>query len=371
MTIPIKQITLHKLNMRLKNPFRTSFGTLQDKEFFIIEVMDDDGNHGFGESVAFTSPWYTGETVKTNQHMIEDFLIPILQENEIHHPDEVSELFSPIRQNNMAKSAVEGAIWDLYAKRKNTPLAQALGGTKSEIDVGISIGIQPTTKDLLQTIDRSVKAGYKRIKLKIKPGRDINVLREVRNHFPNLPIMADANSAYTLGDVEHLKQLDELDLMMIEQPLGHDDIVDHAKLQAALKTPICLDESINSFADARKAIQLGSCKIINLKIGRVGGLTEAKRIHDYCLDHEIAVWCGGMLEAGVGRAHNVALTTLAGFTLPGDTAGSSNYWEQDIIQPEVTVENGIIKVPHAPGIGYEVNEEALKKFTVDVKTFHF
>lgn len=369
--IPIKQIKLRKLMMRLKDPFTTSFGTMQDKEFYIIEAIDTDGNSGFGESVAFTSPWYSEETVKTNLHVMEDFLIKILQENEVNHPDDVSKLFEPIKRNNMAKSALEGAIWDLYAKRKNISLAAALGGKKKEIDVGISIGIQPTVKDLLNTVEHYIKEGYKRIKIKVKPGWDVDVLRAVREQFPDTPIMADANSAYTLADIEHLKQLDDLNLTMIEQPLGHDDIVDHAKLQAVMKTPICLDESIHSLEDTRKAIQLGSCKIINIKIGRVGGLTEAKRIHDYCLERGIEVWCGGMLEAGVGRSHNIALTTLSGFTLPGDTAGSSRYWEKDIITPEVTVDNGIIKVPNKPGIGYDIDRDALKAFTVSEKVFEF
>ncbi|MBP1971386.1 O-succinylbenzoate synthase [Virgibacillus natechei] len=371
MAISIKQIKLRKLNMRLLNPFRTSFGTMQDKEFYITEAIDTHGNSGFGESVAFTSPWYTEETVQTNVHVMEDFLIKILQENKINHPDDVSKLFEPIKRNNMAKAALEGAVWDLYAKGKNIPLATALGGEKKEIDVGISIGIQPKVKDLLNVIDDYVHAGYKRIKIKIKPGWDVDVLRAVREQFPDTPIMADANSAYTLADIEHLQQLDDLNLTMIEQPLAHDDIVDHAKLQAVMKTPICLDESIHSLDDTRKAIQLGSCQIINIKIGRVGGLTEAKRIHDYCLQHGVDVWCGGMLEAGVGRAHNIALTTLSGFTLPGDTAGSSRYWEKDIITPEATVENGLIKVPNKPGIGYEMDEEALEAFTVSEKVFDF
>src|SRR5699024_5657539 len=208
----------------------------------------------------------------------------------------------------------ETAVWDLYAKRQNEPLATSLGGIKNQIDVGVSIGIKDTIEDLLHEIRENVEAGYKRIKLKIKPGKDVDVLKKVREEFPDIPIMADANSAYTLDDLEHLKQLDNLDLMMIEQPLAYDDIVDHATLQANIKTPICLDESIHSLEDTRKAIQLGSCEIINIKIGRVGGLTESKKIHDYCLEHDIDVWCGGMFEAGVGRAHNIALTTLSGFT---------------------------------------------------------
>lgn len=371
MSIPIKQIKLRKLNMRLKKPFTTSFGTMQDKHFYITEVIDDKGNRGFGESVAFISPWYSEETVETNLHVMVDFLIPILQENDINHPDDVSALFEPIKRHSMAKSALEGAIWDLYAKRNNMTLAAALGGEKKVIDVGVSIGIQPTVRQLLETIEENVDAGYKRIKIKIKPGWDVDVLKEVRQNFPDTPIMADANSAYTLADVEHLKQLDDLNLMMIEQPLAHDDIVDHSTLQANMDTPICLDESIHSFDDTRKAIQLGSCKIINIKIGRVGGLTEAKRIHDYCVEHGIDVWCGGMLEAGVGRAHNIALTTLNGFTMPGDTAGSSRYWEKDIITPEVHVKDGVITVPDKPGIGYDIDEKTLQAFTVDEKVFQF
>src|SRR5699024_4792806 len=218
-------------------------------------------------------------------------------------------------------------------------------------------------------VDYFVNTGYKRIKIKIKPGWDVDVLREVRKHFPDTSIMADANSAYTLDDMEHLKQLDDLNLMMIEQPLAHDDIVDHATLQANLQTHICLDESIHSLEDTRKAVELGSTKIINIKIGRVGGLTEAKKIHDYCMEKEIPVWCGGMLESGIGRDHNVALTTLANFTLPGDTAGSSRYWEKDVIKPEVVSENGYIHVPKTAGIGYEIDREAIDSYTVDKKSY--
>lgn len=370
MAMPITSITLRRLNMKLNNPFTTSFGTMQDKDFFIIEAADGNGNRGFGESVAFTSPWYSEETVETNEHMIKDFLIKLLKENEIRHPSEVRGLFKPIKRNNMAKSAVEGAIWDLYAKQQNITLAKALGGSKQKIEVGISLGIQPTVEDLLEKVSRYVKQGYKRIKIKIKPGWDYDVLKEVRKQFPETPIMADANSAYTLKDISQLKKLDELDLMMIEQPLAHDDIVDHAKLQAAIQTPVCLDESIHSTEDARKAIELKSCRIINVKIGRVGGLTEAKEIHDLCLENGIDVWCGGMLEAGVGRAHNIALTTLEQFVMPGDTAGSSLYWEKDIIKPEVTVQNGVITVPDKSGIGYDIDEDSLEQYSVAKSVFN-
>jgi o-succinylbenzoate synthase len=363
--ITIREVILHRLAMRLKDPFTTSFGTFQEKEFFIIEAVDEAGCSGFGESVAFTSPWYSEETVETNKHMLETFLIPLLLHAPINHPDEVSVRFESIRRNNMAKAAIEGAIWDLYAKRNHTPLYRALGGNKQQIDVGISIGIQSTVKELLNVVDGFVNEGYKRMKIKIKPGHDYEMLKEVRKHFPDVLMMADANSAYTLKDLDMLKKLDELDLMMIEQPLAHDDIIDHAALQAQLKTPVCLDESIHSFEDARKAIELGSCKIINIKVGRVGGLTESKKIHDYCEKHGVPVWCGGMLEAGVGRAHNVAITTLPQFIMPGDTAGSSRYWERDIIDPEVIVQNGVITVPNLPGIGYEINRKTLELLRID------
>ncbi|ASV69555.1 o-succinylbenzoate synthase [Cytobacillus sp. FSL W7-1323] len=365
----LKEVKLRHLKMTMKAPFATSFGSFQDKEFILLEATDELGNTGWGESVAFEVPWYNEETFKTNWHMLEDFLIPALLNKEITHPDEVNEIFSSIRKNNMAKSTIEGAVWDLYAKRNQIPLAKALGGEKKKIEVGISIGIQKSVEDLLQLIEGYVNEGYKRMKVKIKPGWDIDVMRQVREKFPDILLMADANSAYRLSDIQHLKQLDEFNLMMIEQPLASDDIVDHAKLQAEMKTPICLDESIHSLEDTRKAVELGSCKIINIKIGRVGGLTEAKKIHDYCQEQGIAVWCGGMLESGVGRAHNVALTTLANFIMPGDTAGSSRYWEKDIITPEVVVEDGYITVPENDGIGYAPDLAVIEKYTIMEKTY--
>ena len=307
--------------------------------------------------------------LKTNWHLLEDFLLPVTLQLPIDHPDELSKRYSFIRKNNMAKAAIEGAIWDLYTKKQRIPLSQALGGKKKKIEVGISIGIQKNIDDLLRIIDQYVTEGYRRVKIKIKPGWDIEVIEEVRKRFPHLPLMADANSAYTLADVNLLKRLDPYHLMMIEQPLATDDIIDHATLQSLIETPICLDESITSVEDTRKAISLGSCKVINIKIGRVGGITEAVKIHDLCKDHGIPVWCGGMLEAGVGRAHNIALTTLDQFTMPGDTAASSHYWEKDIIEPEVTVQDGLITVPERPGIGYEVNRRQVDSYTVSSKTY--
>ncbi|MDM5304928.1 o-succinylbenzoate synthase [Peribacillus frigoritolerans] len=359
----ITEVRLRHLNMDLVASFTTSFGTFVDKEFILVEVKNGKGLSGWAESVAFSAPWYNEETIKTNWTMLEDFLIPLVLDKEIEHPRDVSDMFSHIRKNNMAKSAIEGAIWDLYAKEKNIPLSMALGGELEKIEVGISIGIQKTVPELLAKIETGLKDGYKRVKMKIQPGWDVDVIREVRNRYPDIPIMADANSAYRLKDIELLKQLDQFDLMMIEQPLSSDDIVDHATLQAEIKTPICLDESIHSVEDARKALELGSCKIINIKIGRVGGLTEAMKIHELCKERNVPVWCGGMLESGVGRAHNIALTTLDNFTMPGDTAASANYWHKDIIQPEVTVNDGVITVPKAAGIGYEVDYTAVDEFT--------
>ncbi|MFY3791228.1 o-succinylbenzoate synthase [Ureibacillus sp. MALMAid1270] len=366
----LTDITIRHLKMQLKHPFTTSFGSFKDKEFLLLEAKDEKGTVGWGECVAFDTPWYTEETVKTCWHMLEDFLIPLILHKEISHPDEVSEIFKSIRKNNMAKATIEGALWDIYAQQTNQSLAEALGGKKDKIEVGISIGIQDSIEKQLAVVDQSINNGYKRIKVKIKPGWDVGLIRILREHFPDVPLMADANSAYTLDDIDVLKQLDEYHLMMIEQPLASDDIIDHAKLQKHIKTPICLDESITSLEDVTKAIELGSCGVINVKIGRVGGLTEAKKIHDYCAANGVPVWCGGMLEAGIGRAHNIALTSLSNFVLPGDTAGSSHYWEEDIITPEVVVQDGYINVPRENGIGFTPNIDAIERFTIATKHYH-
>lgn len=365
----IKKITLYHIQMKLITPFITSIGHVEDRELILVEVEDVNGVIGWGEVVAFSSPWYTEETVKTAWHMLEDFLIPIVLNQEIDHPTCVAELFSNLKRNNMAKSGLEGAIWDLYAKQRNLPLARVIGGVYDKIESGVVVSLT-TVEETLQKLADRIEEGYKRIKIKIKPGQDYELLKTIRHHFPDIPIMADANSAYSLDDLDHLKKFDEFDLMMIEQPLHSDDIIDHAKLQKELKTSICLDESITSFEDAKKAIELGSCRVINIKIGRVGGLTEAKKIHDYCNDHHIPVWCGGMLETGISRAHNIALASLPNFTIPGDISASSRYWEKDIIIPEVTVQNGYIEVPTGPGIGFEVNRELVNKFTLKKNVFY-
>lgn len=366
----IKKVVLRKLQMDLKFPFQTSFGTEEHRKFIITEVHGE--NHiGYGECVVNANPFYNEETVQTAWHIMKDFLIPFLfQKEEILHPNEVHDIFRQVRRHNMAKSALEGAIWDLYAKEQGEPLADVIGGEKKKISVGVSIGIQKTKEDLVETVGNYLEKGFQKIKIKIKPGKDIEMLQAVRDQFGDIPMMADANSAYTLEDINLFKQMDHLNLMMFEQPLAHDDIIDHARLQEEIKTPICLDESIHSVEDARKAIELGSCKIINIKIGRVGGIAEAIKIHNLCKEKQIPVWCGGMLESGIGRAHNLAITSLNNFTIPGDTAPSARYWEEDIIQPEIQMnDNGEIELSAKPGLGYEINQDALERYTVGIETF--
>lgn len=368
----IEQIVLKRLHMPLKEPFVTSFGRI-DKKDFIVVCIHGEGHIGYAESVALADPTYTEETTDTVWMMLHQFLIPRLLDmrQSIASPEDVDELFAPIRRHYMAKSALEGAVWDLYCKQQGMSLAQALKGTRTEIEVGVSIGLKPTIKQLLEQINVGQEEGYKRFKIKVKPGADVQIIKAVREHFGyDLPLMVDANSAYTLNDSEHLKRMDDYGLMMIEQPLGHDDIVDHAKLQSELHTPICLDESIHSLESARQAIELGSCQIINIKIGRVGGISAAKNIHDLCQKHGLPVWCGGMLEAGIGRAHNIALASLGQFTLPGDLSASNKYWQEDIIVPEVVLSApGILSVPKGAGIGYDINNEVLNQYLVQEKRY--
>ncbi len=365
----INQIILRQIKMDLLHPFTTSVGTEEDKDIILVEVKSKSGLSGWGESVSITRPIYNEETVQTNWHMMNDHLIPLLYREPLSHPDEVSERFKEIRGNYNAKAAIEGAIWDLYAKEQNISLAKALGGVKDKIPVGVSVGIQESEAKMLKQIEGYLNQGYKRVKVKIRPGWDIEILKMIRQEYPTIQLMADANCAYTLRDTDRLKALDEFGLTMIEQPLDHDDIIDHSKLQAELSTPICLDESIKGVEDARKAIELGSCKIINLKVGRVGGLTESKKIHELCVKHDIPMWCGGMLEAGIGRAHNIAITSLSNFIYPGDTAPSSHYWKQDIIKPEVQMKDGYISVPESPGIGYEPDLKRIEELTLLSRTY--
>jgi O-succinylbenzoate synthase len=348
----VRKITLREIHLPLIAPFQTSFGTTTLRRIPLIEA-DVDGVIGWGESTAGEDPYYSYETVETAWHIIRDFLWPILKGREFSSASEVFEMFLQVRGHNMAKAGVETAIWDAEAKQKNIPLAKLLSGTREEISSGVSIGIQPSIPELLAKVEKELAVGYQRIKIKIKPGNDVEPTRALRERFPRIRLMVDANSAYTLADAPLLKQLDPFFLIMIEQPLGHDDIYSHAALQRQLETPICLDECIHDYEHARAAIEIGACKIINMKLGRVGGHTAARKIHDLCQAKSVPVWCGGMLESGIGRAHNIAMSSLPNFTLPGDVSASRRYWTEDIIEPEVEVTSrGTIKVPAAPGIGY-------------------
>jgi O-succinylbenzoate synthase len=368
--IKISSICLYVIKMPLKSPFLTHLGAVTEREGIIVEVRDQEGVAGFGEGVAFSSPWYTEETVETSLHILTSFLIPLLEKNPVSHPQEVNRLFQSVRRNHMAKAALETAVWDLFAKKENQPLSKMIGGTMGKIPSGVVVATD-SVENALNQIKGYLEEGYQRFKIKINPRLDLNFLREIRASYPEINLMADANSAYSLKDIDRLKALDEFNLMMIEQPLAHDDIIEHAILQKEIQTPICLDESIVTFEDARKAIELGSCKVINIKIGRVGGLHEAIRIHDYCYERNIPVWCGGMIEFGVSRAHNIALASLPGFTIPGDISGSSRFWEQDIILPEVMVKDGWVEVLEGPGIGYRIDEKRIQETLLTKKMIVF
>jgi len=333
-------------------PFETSFGRLTNRRMLLVQA-DVDGISGWGECVAGEGPYYAPETVETAWHILRDFIWPILKGREISTASEVWDLLAPIRGHNMAKGAIEAAVWDAEAKRMGMPLWKLLGGVRDEISCGVSIGIKATSEELIATVERELAAGYQRIKIKIKPGHDIEPVERLRQRFPRIRLMVDANSAYRLEDWPHLKRLEAYYLMMIEQPLGWDDLYSHAELQRKLDTPICLDECIHTLEHARAAIELAACRIVNIKLGRVGGYTPARQIHDLCRSKQIPVWCGGMLESGIGRAHNIALSTLDDFSLPGDVTASRRYWVEDVIEPEVEVTpQGTIRVPEAPGIGY-------------------
>ncbi|MBI4471424.1 MAG: o-succinylbenzoate synthase [Acidobacteria bacterium] len=365
----IRQIEMRELRMQLLHPFETSFGVTKERRIVLLQVTD--GTHtGYGEVTAGEGPFYSHETSETAWHVLRDFIIPNAVGKEISSAQEFTPFARGIRGHNMAKGGLETALWDLDAKTKGVPLWKLLGGTREKIECGVSIGIQPSIEKLLAKIDTEVKAGYRRIKIKIKPGWDLEVIRQVREAFPKIRLMGDANSAYSLADIELFKKMDKYNVMMFEQPLHYEDMIDHAELQKHIDTPICLDESIHSADDARKAIQIGACRIINIKLGRVGGHKSVRAIHDICHDNGIPVWCGGMLESGVGRAHNVALSSLENFSLPGDVSASKRYWTEDIIDPPVVVSaDGQIAQRSEPGIGYHVKEDLVEKLTVRSQTF--
>jgi O-succinylbenzoate synthase len=342
-------------------------GAQRERRILLIRVAQD-GCDGWGECTAREDPYYSYETVETAVHILERFLIPAVLGLELPGAEALAARLAAVRGHPMARAALECACWDLEARQRDLPLWRLLGGSRPVIESGVSIGIQKSPEALLERIERERAAGYRRIKIKIKPGWDVAVVERVRQRFPALPLMVDANSAYTLADADHLARLDAFGLLMIEQPLGHDDLLEHAQLQRRLRTSLCLDESIRHAGDAATALELGSCRIINIKLGRVGGFCEARRIEALCREHGVPVWCGGMLEAGIGRLHNVALSTLAGFSLPGDVSDSRRYYHQELIDPPVTVRpDGTIAAPEPPGLGHRILEPALQQMTAWVR----
>ena len=365
----VESVALHVLQMPLKQPFTTSFGTETVRELILVELTAG-GVTGWGEVSTMAAPLYNYETTRTAWHVLEEFLVPLVLGRSFAHPDAMAAAWEHLRGHYMAKAGLNNAFWDAWAKARQMPLARALGGTKDRIAVGVSVGIQDSIPATLKVVEGYLLQGYQRIKVKIRPGWDEALLGALRREFGPIPLMADANSAYSLADRDLFTRIDDLGLMMIEQPLAEDDMIDHASLQAGLKTPICLDESILTPEDARKALQIGACRIINVKVGRIGGHSPMRRLHDLCLARQVPLWCGGMLESGVGRAHNIALTTLPGYTLPGDTSASDRYYAEDIVEPAATLlPGGFLAVPEGPGIGVEVLPERVAKYTVQTVRF--
>jgi O-succinylbenzoate synthase len=367
--VRIDRVELRLLKLPLVTFFETSFGRIDEKHFILVRV-DGDGATGYGECVAELDPYYSSETNDTVWHIIADFIAPRVLGAAFDHPRDVFPALKAIRGHNMAKAAVEMAAWDLYARLRGEPLARVLGGSRDRIASGVSVGIQPTIDDLLAKVERELAAGYRRIKIKIKPGWDLKPVEALRARFGAIPLMVDANAAYTIGDAEHLARLDAFDLMMIEQPLDYDDVADHATLQRRLTTPICLDESIKTVGIAREAIAAGACRIINIKPGRVGGFGESIRLHDLCASYGIPVWHGGMLESGIGRAANIHLSTLPNFSLPGDVAASKRYFDPDLIEPPIEVAaDGTIAVPTGPGLGVTIRDDGVDRATLKRTSF--
>ncbi len=367
----IASVELREIRLPLVHFFETSFGRTTERRIMLVRVRDRDGAEGWGECTAGEGPFYCEEWVESAWAVTAKYLAGMVVGREFKNAAEVFGLMKAVRGNRMAKAAIETACWDLEARRAKLPLWKLLGGSRAEISCGVSIGIQDTPEALIEKIGREVAAGYQRIKIKIKPGWDLAVVERVRASFPDIQLSVDANSAYTLSDVPLFRELDKFKLMMAEQPLAFDDVLDHAVLQRQIETPVCLDESVRSPEDARKAIELGACRIVNVKLGRVGGHAEARRVEQACREGGVPVWCGGMLESGIGRAHNIAMSTLEGFTLPGDVSASARYWEEEIIEPPVTVSpRGTITVPAGPGLGFEINQTRIESLSVRRESFN-
>ena len=358
----IEQVELRIVRLPLVRPFQTSSSRKDHLDHILVRVAAA-GAVGWGECASPSDPYYCPETTETCWHILRDFLAPLVLGREWSTIDEMVGLFSRVKGNRFARAGLEMACWDLMARTRGVPLYSLLGGSRSEILSGVSLGIESHVEILLDLIARYLDEGYRRIKLKIAPGWDVEVVRRVRDRYPAIPLQVDANSAYTLEDLPAMKTLDEFGLILIEQPLADDDIVDHARLQESLKTPICLDESIHSVADARKALDLGACRIINIKVSRLGGLLEARRVHDHCYARGVPVWCGGMHEFGFGRAANVAIASLPGFTIPGDVSGFDKYYAEDIAVPPILAHQGAIAVSSNPGLGVEPDEARIRART--------
>jgi O-succinylbenzoate synthase len=358
-TMIIEHIDLHHIELPYVHPFETSFGREFTRHSILVAARGD-GLTGWGECVAGAGPWYSYETIDTAWHVLRDYLAPALLGQDFAAPEQAAARFSRVRGHAMARASLEAAVWDLLAQAAGVPLVQMLGGTRPRVPVGVSVGIEATLGELFTQVEGFVAAGYARVKLKIKPGWDVAVVRAVRERWPDLPLQVDANSAYTLADASRLAELDAFNLLLIEQPLHHDDMVDHAVLQRQMKTPICLDESIHSPEHARWALDIDACRVINIKPGRVGGFSAARQIHDLCAGRGIPVWCGGMLETNVGRAGNLALAALPNFTLPGDISASARYFAQDVAEPNFVLNaDSTIIVPDAVGLGVQVIPERL------------
>ena len=360
----IERLELRRLRLPLVRFFETSFGRVSDRTFLLVTV-EDSGAVGVGECVADATPYYSAETTATAWHIISEFLAPLVLGRAFDHPEQVFDAMKLVRGHHMAKAALEMAAWDLFARQQDVSLSRLLGGRRDAIDAGVSIGIQNSLDELVERVAIERAAGYRRVKIKIKPGWDLGAVEKVREAFDDVPLMVDANAAYTLGDAGHLAGLDRFDLLMIEQPLEYDDIRDHARLQRRVRTDICLDESIHSVRAAEDAIEQQACRIINIKPGRVGGHAESIRLHDLAAAHGIPVWHGGMLESGIGRAHNIHLSTLPNFSLPGDIAASKRYYHPDLIEPAIDIaSDGTIEVPTAPGIGVNIVRDRIDKATL-------
>ena len=366
--LKVEAITLREIRMPLVHFFETSFGRTYSRRILLVTVHCD-GVDGWAESVAGEDPYYSSEWTESAWSTIRQYLAPAVLGHSLNSASESVPMMAKVRGHRMAKAAVENALWDAEAKQKKQPLWKLLGGTRQEIQCGVSIGIQDSIEQLLDKIQLELAAGYRRIKLKVKPGWDLKIIERVRSRWPNISLSCDANSAYTLDDNDHLRKFDQFNLLMIEQPLWNDDVYYHARLQRELRTSICLDESIRHARDCAAAVETGACRIVNIKVGRVGGFSEAKKIHDLCQTHNLPVWCGGMLESGIGRAHNVALSTLENFKLPGDVSASKRYWKEDVIEPEVEVtRQGTITVSDEPGTGYRIREDLIEKLTTRKET---